>query len=138
MHTYNGTFIGEVQQANTEGYFQSSTGISGTSTFNFDFGADTFDATMAFSYANNHYQVQYDTSSMSITNGSNTFSAYSATISDTTYPNAVLLENSSGSLNGSFYGNNAQIAGGTFQAQGSLVPPNSDKIFIQGAFKATK
>jgi hypothetical protein len=138
IHTYNGTFIGEVQQANTNGDFQNSTGISGTSTFNFDFGADNFNATMGFTYANNQYQVQYDTSSTSITNSSNTFSAYSATISDTTYPNAVLLENSSGSLNGSFYGNNAQIAGGTFSATGDLLAPNSDKIFVQGAFKATK
>jgi hypothetical protein len=138
MHTYNGTFIGEVQQADTDGYFQSSTGISGTSTFNFDFGADKFDATMGFTYANNQYQVQYDNQNSTITYGSNSFSSYNATLSDTTFPNPVILENSGGSLNGSFYGTNAQIAGGTFQAQGSLIPPNSDQIFIQGAFKATK
>ena len=139
MHTYNGTFIGEVQQANTEGYFQSSTGISGTSTFNFDFGADKFDATMGFTYANNQYQVQYDNQNSTITNtnGSNSFSSYNATFSNTTnVTNTIPLENVSGSLNGSFYGANAQIAGGTFQAHGT--PSSGDQIFVQGAFKATK
>jgi hypothetical protein len=139
MHTYNGTFIGEVQQADTDGYFQSSTGISGTSTFNFDFGADKFDATMGFTYANNQYQVQYDNQNSTITNtnGSNSFSSYNATFSNTTnVTNTIPLENVSGSLNGSFYGANAQIAGGTFQAHGT--PSSGDQIFVQGAFKATK
>jgi len=138
MHTYNGTFIGEVQQASPDGYFQNSTGISGTSTFNFDFGADKFDATMAFNYASNDYKVQYDNQSSYISSESNSFSSYSTTLSDTTFTNPVILENSGGSLNGSFYGTNAQIVGGTFQAHGNLIPPNSDQIFIQGAFKATK
>jgi hypothetical protein len=129
--TYSGNVIGEVQTVDSsDTYISSNAMSSGTATIDVDFGADTFNATFSFS-AGDGYVLAYSGSTVS----NNLTSSTITNLTSDSYM-SFMGQYPSGSLNGSFYGADGKIVGGTFNAV-SQIPSGSDSIKIQGAFKAT-